>query len=78
MDVPDHTSCRALTLQSLSDLFAGPPPPYYLDSLPFSLSVGVRKIMIHFVVNTFFRIRSLLQHSAPWHSRFISIPPPAV
>jgi hypothetical protein len=24
--------------------------PYYLDSLTFSLSVGVRKIMNHFVV----------------------------
>lgn len=25
MDVPDHTSCQALTLQSLADLFSGPP-----------------------------------------------------
>jgi hypothetical protein len=27
------------------------PAPYYLDSLPFSSSVGERKIMNHFVVS---------------------------
>ena len=56
MDVPDHTSCQALTLQSLADLFSRPPPSYLFDSLTFSLSVGVRKIMIHFVVNRIFAL----------------------
>src|SRR5262245_9394538 len=41
-DVPDHTSCRALALQSLIDLFAGAPPSHYLTSAPFSPSVGER------------------------------------
>src|SRR5438552_4537752 len=46
-DVPDHTSCRALSLHSLTDLFAGAPHPYYRTSAPFSSSVGERKIMNH-------------------------------
>src|SRR5207237_9096364 len=50
-DVPDHTSCRALSRHSLTDLFAGAPHPYYRTSAPFSFSVGDRKIMNHFVVN---------------------------
>src|SRR5438132_14240451 len=49
-DVPDHTSCRALSRHSLTDLFAGAPHPYYRTSAPFSFSVGERKIMNHFVV----------------------------
>src|SRR5437773_3939898 len=49
-DVPDHTSCRALSRHSLTDLFAGAPHPYYGTSAPFSFSVGERKIMNHFVV----------------------------
>ena len=59
MDVPDHTSWRALSLQSLIDLFAGPPPPSYLAPPPFSSSVGERKIMNHFVViSMFFGLRA--------------------
>src|SRR5947209_20241105 len=48
-DVPDHTSCRALSRHSLTDLFAGAPHPYYRTSAPFSFSAGERKIMNHFV-----------------------------
>ena len=51
MDVPDHTSCRALSRHSLIDLFAEAPPRYYLVPPPFSSSAGERKIMNHFVVN---------------------------
>src|SRR5205807_8157126 len=49
-DVPDHTSCRALSRHSLTDLFAGAPHPYYRTSAPFSFSAGECKIMNHFVV----------------------------
>src|SRR6266545_2936492 len=49
-DVPDHTLRRALSLQSLIDLFAGPPPSYYPNPPPFSFSVGERKIMNHSAV----------------------------
>src|SRR2546425_11883655 len=52
-DVPDHTSCRALSRHSLTDLFAGAPHPYYRTSAPFSFSVGERKIMNHFVVSSY-------------------------
>src|SRR5439155_14461055 len=50
-DVPDHTSCRALSRHSLTDLFAGAPHPYYRTSAPFSFSAGECKIMNHFVVH---------------------------
>ena len=50
MEVPDHTSCRALALHSLIDLFSGPPPSSYRTPPPFSSSVGERKLMNHFVV----------------------------
>src|SRR5438309_9830590 len=50
-DVPDHTSCRALSRHSLTDLFAGAPHPYYHTSAPFSFSAGECKIMNHFVVS---------------------------
>src|SRR5207302_7856406 len=46
-DVPDHTSCRALSRHSLTDLFAGAPHPYYRTSAPFSFSAGECKIMNH-------------------------------
>src|SRR5437773_4196527 len=52
-DVPDHTSCRALSRHSPTDIFAGAPHPYYRTSAPFSFSVGERKIMNHFVVLNF-------------------------
>src|SRR5438094_6831225 len=60
-DVPDHTSCRALSLHSLTDLFAGAPHPYYRTSAPFSSSVGERKIMNHFVVSYPFPTSSSLR-----------------
>jgi hypothetical protein len=50
MDVPDHTSCRALALHSLIDLFTGAPLPNYCTLAPFSSSRGERKLMKHFVV----------------------------
>ncbi|MGZ8442914.1 MAG: hypothetical protein ACXWXZ_05910, partial [Candidatus Binatia bacterium] len=34
--------------------------PYYLDSLTFSLSVGVREFMNHFVVKTLSRLVAAL------------------
>ena len=49
-DVPDHTSCRALSRHSLIDLFAGAPLPAYRICLPFQSSAGERKIVNHFVV----------------------------
>ena len=51
-DVPDHTSCRALALHSLTDLFAGAPASPYLIAPLFSSSMGVCKLMNHFVVKT--------------------------
>src|SRR5947208_1021866 len=51
-DVSDHTSCRALSRHSLTDLFAGAPHPYYRTSAPFSFSAGECKIMNHFVEQT--------------------------
>src|SRR2546430_1877593 len=53
-DVPDHTSCRALSRHSLTDLFAGALHLYYRTSAPFSFSAGERKIMNHFVVRKSF------------------------
>ena len=50
MDVPDHTSCRALSRHSLIDLFTGAPPLYYYANAPFSSSRDERKLMNHFVV----------------------------
>ena len=37
-------------------------PPTYFDSLTFSLSVGVRKIMIHFVVQKITHLLRDLRH----------------
>ena len=51
-NVPDHTSCRALSRHSLIDLFTGAPAPYYRICSPFSSSTGERKLMYHFVVKT--------------------------
>src|SRR6266511_1066685 len=56
-DVPDHTLRRALSLQSLIDLFAGPPPSYYPNPPPFSFSVGERKIMNHSAVKSTSRLK---------------------